>query len=157
MISQARVLEILRALYEKTKKGKVNWQFDDNDPDDRTFVVEFPHSLLVISYESPPTEPDYVEVKILNEYEVTVALVQIEVGDPDWDLASSLYAEVSRILTRWDMVLDEIESAMKEDSVGLKEAETTAKYGRISGKQITPPPTSQSPPGTRKERALHPE
>ncbi len=123
MTPKQKIIEILQRLLERSQAGEVNWIADDFEPQ-RIYYLHFPSSCLVLTYRSPRTEPDGIEVAIKkndpSEEEVTVTSLYVEEGDEDWELVHDLYREAERRVTKWDQVLSGIESAMRTPgTVGL--------------------------------------
>jgi hypothetical protein len=82
---------ILRGLLEKSRSNEVSWQDQTATHEisvaDGSFFVDFPHSRLSITYRSPTTEPDKIEVWIDNERGQRAVSLETEVDDDDWELA----------------------------------------------------------------------
>ena len=115
MISREKLLEILRGLKSRTDDRQVNWHanFDLGSP--VRFYVAFSHSTLSLSYRSPRTDFDRIEVDIYSraDTEIVVGSAQVTEEDNDWAWVKGFYDEVDRQVTGSDLVLDEIEGAIK--------------------------------------------
>ena len=121
---------ILRRLLERTRADEVNWQQVRHPEWGSVFLVRFPRSNLYLNYFSPPAEPDEINAIVTRTDGTVVRSWKASEGDDDWNLASSLYSEAERVVTGWDQVLTEIETAVSgTGKVGLPPAETTSTRG----------------------------
>jgi hypothetical protein len=124
MIPDNKFYEILGKLLAKAKADEIRWQRDHELADEETsaFSIRFAASRLYVQYESPPTEPDQIELGIenLEGDPIKRIVVQEDDGDPHWTLAYELYQEAARSVTGWDRVLTEIEGELdKKGAIGL--------------------------------------
>lgn len=121
MIPSSKVRDILKRLLERSKADEVRWLACDDQG--RGFAVQFPHSRLSISLNSPPTEPDFYDITFWNENGQEASRLVIEEGDELWPLALEAFNEASRYVTGWDKVLNDVEAAINsKQPVGLPEA-----------------------------------
>lgn len=98
--------KILHGLLEKTKKNKIAWKI--TGPKD-IFMVSFPNSKIKMSWQSPETEPDYIQFEFLGTDGARALSFAVAEGDELWPIAQELFSEVERIVTGWDKVLEDVE------------------------------------------------
>jgi hypothetical protein len=127
MITEKKLVDIVEKLLAKAKADQVHWQREsfrgiDEDDELHAFSVQFKESKLYIQYDSPPTEPDEIEIGIENNNGDTLkrVAVQEDEKDTEWRLFLGLYQEAERSVLGSDRVLSEIEEELqKEGSIGL--------------------------------------
>ena len=117
MIPEDRFLDIAKGLFEKTKQGKVNWKLPPPGhlglpAPANAYMVQLPNALITLMYCSPRTEPDFVML-IFQGPKGPVGSWKVEEGSEHWRLANSLYSDVTRYVTGWDKVLEEVEQFIK--------------------------------------------
>jgi hypothetical protein len=119
MIPESKLIDIATKLLEKSKRGEVHWNPRTGSPTSDDFVVWFPTSCIHLKMIRPESEPEYLRFEILNDAGQTVGGLTIQAGEPNWSLFQDLFSAADRYVTKWDQVLDEIESEMtREGTVG---------------------------------------
>jgi hypothetical protein len=113
-VIQRRIIrEIAEKLLAKTRANQVNWT--DHDTENTGCRLLLPHSSLEVVFHSPPAEPDRVTItvnRLEDDGEWPLAEFTASEGDEDWELYFSLYEAASRVVYRWDEVLDDLRSAV---------------------------------------------
>jgi hypothetical protein len=147
--------EIVRNLLAKTTAREVNWVRKPlkSDIPVTAYEVILPESKILLTYSIPRAEPNVITLLLQNPDGVTVDswaidepdydpyVDRIEQVDPegDWQLLSSLFAEVHRAITGWDKVLRDVENALASPGpIGAKPpipsgAGTVSGVGSLSG------------------------
>lgn len=126
MIPEAKLLEVLKELWNRSKKDEVRWlPLDGRTPPyirnsrGKGYVLKLPNSTVAISYISPVSDSDFYDLDIRNHEGEIVASKAVDVDDLDavqsgWlDILSGLFSEAHRHVTGWDKVIEELESAVK--------------------------------------------
>ena len=116
MIPNEKYREIASQLLAKSRANEVNWQAGSSKPSP-SYDVRLPESVIRVAQISPSTEPDYVRVSLCKPNGQPVDHWIVEEGDPDWELAYSLYTEAHRCVTGWDRVLTDVEKSLTEEGV----------------------------------------
>jgi hypothetical protein len=126
MIPDAKLQEVLKELWNRSKKDEVRWLPYDGritPHGSRTsgshFFLKLPNSTVSISYVSPTSDSDFYDLTIRNSDGQLVAGKTVEVDDlhavqSGWrDILAGLFSEAFRHVTGWDKVIEELETAVK--------------------------------------------
>lgn len=106
MIPAEKYPEIAKGLLDKTRQGKVEWRAMEGG----AFGVTLPRSTIIVGLKSSDTAPDRFFLLLIRQSDARPAgSWNVEEGDEHWDLATALYSEVSRRVTGWDKVLEDVE------------------------------------------------
>jgi hypothetical protein len=124
MTSNEKIVAILRRLLEKTHAGQVNWQRTQTGNGgnlNEEVYVRFPASVIHLARIRPPTEPDYILVRVCRADGFEVGQLRAsEYDDPNWQLFFELHEEAKRFAGGWDKVWNDIAEAVgREGSIGL--------------------------------------
>lgn len=113
MLNDQQFLGILRSLLEKSKNDKVHWKRSGRRQD--SFLVAFnDESMIVVSFFSPPSEPDLARAELIVRGD-SVFAVQAEDGDPNYLELRELYEDAFRSVTGWDGAIEQIEKELSGD------------------------------------------
>src|SRR5262245_53589858 len=108
MIPDSKYRQIAQGLLAKTQANQVDWKPVAGSA--QSYVVTLPQSMIYLEYHSPPTEPDFVRLRLSRRDGMTVGEWDVENGSDDWELASTLFGEVHGRHTGWDNVLRDVEA-----------------------------------------------
>lgn len=121
MIPTEQLMDILRRLLERTKKGEVNWQEESRDG--TKYIVDFGRAQLSLTFVSPPTEPDFITVGLRDPGGRTLAAKDFEWSEADLNakIVFGLLYEAQRKVTKWDEIVQDIKAKLASDSKVGKE------------------------------------
>ncbi len=136
-IQTERLRRITQNLLNKTKAGQVNWtrRATHNDVPETSYELVLPQSRIAVMYTKPRAKPDVVSLLFINpdgllvdmwavqepDYDPEVEPIEQADPDGDWRLLSGLFAEVHRIVTGWDKVIRDVETALASNGpIGTK-------------------------------------
>lgn len=119
--------EIATEFLGRTKSGQVAWEPDEKY--ENSYVVRLPKSTIAISQQ--PVQSAYIVGATPSEFVLGLRDANdLRIGEwgadnntgPDYQVLADLYREASRVATKWDEVLDDINKAMKSNSpIGKQE------------------------------------
>jgi hypothetical protein len=112
MIPDAKLREIATKLWQRSQANEVEWKRFFLSGSGEVLQIGFPKSQIRVLFRSPQTEPDFVVMEVWNTGNALISYLRAEEGDDDWDLLSGLYSEALRSATKWDEVLNDVESAI---------------------------------------------
>ena len=120
IIPEKKFREIANGLLERTKSAQVNWEPDEKFED--SYVVRLPKSTIAISQQSAgtgalkfvgtPSNHFVLGLRDANDLQISEWEVAAE-AEIDYRLLGELYREASRVATKWDEVLEDIERALQ--------------------------------------------
>jgi hypothetical protein len=108
MIPENEYPEIVKGLLERSRHGKVNWIESSDDFVESFFKLDLPKSSIQLLFSQPQTEPDFYRLNFMNENGKVVGSWIVSEGDKGWELMEELYNEVSKQVTGWDKVLEDV-------------------------------------------------
>ena len=112
MIPEEKMVQLAKALLEKTRNHEANWRPDPLY--DLSYILQLPGSRIRVAMERMPDVPDRVPTFTLTDLnDVTVGV--LEARDPAIGMiVANLYQQASKVATRWDKVLEEVETALNQ-------------------------------------------
>ena len=116
MIPGDKMLEIARGLLEKTQRHEARWRPDSVD--DFAYVVYLPGSRIRIALESN-TEAfnKVVSFTVSDADDVPVGRLEGRNDEAVGQVLHTLFNEASRVATKWDKVLQEVERALSSEGL----------------------------------------
>jgi hypothetical protein len=108
MIPEKEYPEIAKGLLEKTRRGNVNWSEQANQRNQSGYRLDLPESVIELNYCTPDTEPNFFQLKLFNKNGRIVGSWFVSEGDERWSVLDDLYSEITRRLTGWDKVLEDV-------------------------------------------------
>ena len=123
MIPDKRLRQIATALATKTKTGQVKWTTREFLPQVTSYQVVLPGARVVVTYTTPRAEPDFITLDLQNPSKVSVgSWTAVKPDEQDelnatseldeWQILYALFAEAHRVVTGWDKVVSDIETAL---------------------------------------------
>lgn len=135
MIADDKLWPLVDVLLNRSRANDVRWKIADYAP--ATYELDLPEgSSLVLTYNSPTTDPDFVELRLFNRDGQLARVWLCSEEDPQWPTVSALFREAERTTTGWDEALSDLEQALQQPGpVGLGEKGTRRGSSATGGRQ----------------------
>jgi hypothetical protein len=119
MIPKERMIKLAEGLLEKTRNRQASWQPDSLY--DFSYILDLPHSRIRVALDQKSNPFNkVVTLTVSDANDVGVGTLEGGMGEYDAHVLDELFTEASRVATRWDKVLEEVETALNSKGpIGL--------------------------------------